>query len=772
MSVRQRTAVLLALALSAAAAYLWSEMRVDRNFAAFLPQGGSASEQFFARQLRDSPAARLVLMRIGGGNAATLAATSEALRAALAADAHFDYASNGSLASGLAELPALHAARYTLVADAAAHMRVDALREALRRRYAALGSSMAMLEKRFVADDPTGETLALLGRMQSASSPRRERGVWFDADGTHAMLVAQTRAPASDARAQGDARRALDAAFARSRGTPALRVEYSSPGLMAAASEASIAHDAKRVSFVATLGIILILFIAYRSLPIVALCALPAAAGLVAGLCAVTAGFGSVHAITLAFGTTLIGEAVDYPSYLLTRLRVARTVADVQRELRRPFALAVLTTACGALAFLASGVDGLVQLGVLTSTGIVVSGVVAWWIVPRIAPPAWRFRAPTPRSSGGWPTVRVGPRAAAVVGVSLLLVACALGHRPWNDDPARMSPLPPQAIALDQSLRSAAGAPDAGRFALVHGAEIENVLQRTEQLRATLNAAIAAGELAGYDDVTRYLPSAATQRARLDALPDETTLRERVAQAIIGSPFRAGAFAPFVHDVELARVSPPLTAAAFAGTGVGLRIATLLRHDSDGEWSVIALRGVRDPAALAARLRADPAAATFVDLRAQATAMFAQFRRRTFAAIVAGALVIGIILAVGLESVRAAAEALAPALVGVAWTALGVMAFDGGLSLFHVIALMLVLGIGVNYGLFAQAAADRGDALRDLVATLALVSGTTAFAFAAMASSTIPVLRGIGVTVLTGTLSTLLACALIVRPRHAADGSR
>jgi len=196
----------------------------------------------------------------------------------------------------------------------------------------------------------------------------------------------------------------------------------------------------------------------------------------------------------------------------------------------------------------------------------------------------------------------------------------------------------------------------------------------------------------------------------------------------------------------------------------------LLRHDDGAEWSVIPLRGVRDPAALATRLRGDPEGATFVDLRAQTAAMFAQFRRRIVAAIVAGALAICVILAIGLRSPRAALEAVAPALAGAAWTALGVVAFGGGLSLFHLIALMLVLGIGVNYALFAQAAADRGDALRELVVTLAVVSGTTAFAFAVMASSAIPVLRAIGVTVLAGTLSTLCACALIVRPRLAREG--
>ena len=160
----------------------------------------------------------------------------------------------------------------------------------------------------------------------------------------------------------------------------------------------------------------------------------------------------------------------------------------------------------------------------------------------------------------------------------------------------------------------------------------------------------------------------------------------------------------------------------------------------------------------------DPAGIAYVDLRAATAAMFAQFRERTLGALGAGTLAILAILAIGLRSPPAAMQAIAPALLGAGWVALAVIAFGGGLSLFHLIALMLVLGIGVNYALFAQAAARRGDGLRDVAVTLALVSGTTAFAFGAMAVSGIPVLRAIGVTVLGGTALTLVACALVVHP--------
>jgi predicted exporter len=49
------------------------------------------------------------------------------------------------------------------------------------------------------------------------------------------------------------------------------------------------------------------------SIPVVAICFVPASLGLLVGVAVVQAVFGSVHAITLAFGATLLGESVDYP---------------------------------------------------------------------------------------------------------------------------------------------------------------------------------------------------------------------------------------------------------------------------------------------------------------------------------------------------------------------------------------------------------------------------------------------------------------------------
>ena len=362
-------------------------------------------------------------------------------------------------------------------------------------------------------------------------------------------------------------------------------------------------------------------------------------------------------------------------------------------------------------------------------------------------------------------------RVAIAAVVSLALLLAARGHPLWNDDLARMSPVPPAAIALDQSLRAASGAPDVGRFVLVRGADVDAVLTTTERLATALDAARGAGEIDGYEAVTTWLPSAATQRVRRAALPDAPTLAANLAQAVQGMPFRVETFAPFLRDVAAARAAPPLDAGAYAGTALGARVDALMGRDDAGAWSIVPLRGVRHDTALASRVAAVGDGVTLVDLHAASTALFGNLRARTLTAVCAGLVAVYALLAAGLRAPVRAALVVAPALVGALWAALLVTAFAGGLSIFHLIALLLVVGIGVNYALFAQSAHARGVSRIGLVRTLAVVSATTCFAFGVLAMSSIPVLRAVGLTVLAGTVSTLVVCALAFAGDRKAAGA-
>ena len=128
--------------------------------------------------------------------------------------------------------------------------------------------------------------------------------------------------------------------------------------MFAVASRDLIKGEAVKLSSLSSLLIALLLLSVYRSVPALVLGMVPVVTGALAGVAAVALGFGAVHGITLGFGVTLIGEAVDYSIYLF----VQRS-GDWRRAVWPTLRLGVLTSIAGFAALVPSGFQGLAQLG-------------------------------------------------------------------------------------------------------------------------------------------------------------------------------------------------------------------------------------------------------------------------------------------------------------------------------------------------------------------------------------------------------------------------
>ena len=119
-----------------------------------------------------------------------------------------------------------------------------------------------------------------------------------------------------------------------------LRLAISGAGSFGVSSRATIKAEVERLAIAATVLMVLLLWAALGSLRGLATAMLPVATGVLAGIAAVSLGFGQVHGITLGFGTTLIGEAVDYAIYYLIQAQagkaaIATTNGAVRADLPR-----------------------------------------------------------------------------------------------------------------------------------------------------------------------------------------------------------------------------------------------------------------------------------------------------------------------------------------------------------------------------------------------------------------------------------------------------
>jgi predicted exporter len=222
-------------------------------------------------------------------------------------------------------------------------------------------------------------------------------------------------------------------------------------------------------------------------------------------------------------------------------------------------------------------------------------------------------------------------------------------------------------------------------------------------------------------------------------------------------------FEPFFAAVEEARSGKLLDASDLAGTALGLKLDGLLRRDGARWIAVVPLSGVDNPDEVRAAVqRARVPAVEFIDLQAISREMMRAFRANALRAFAGGALLIFAVLAVGLRGVRPAARVALPVAAGVIATAAALCGLGQPLSVFHLVALMLVAGIGTNYALFLARAAAIAQPHRAIVRSLAVVAGTTLCAFGTLATSQTPVLHAIGLAVTLGVVLTLAFSVLLI----------
>jgi predicted exporter len=427
----------------------------------------------------------------------------------------------------------------------------------------------------------------------------------------------------------------------------------------------------------------------------------------------------------------------------------------------------VLTTACGALSMLLSSFNGLAQLGLLTITGVIAAGLVTRWVLPALTPARILerklVRLPfVPALSARYaPPARIAWPIAGALAVAAVVVLFQ-NHKLWDDDLSNLTPLPEEIRKLDRELRSQLGAPDPRYLILATAPEREQLLQKSERVAGVLDGAVKTGAIAGYEMAAQLVPSRKTQEARRAALPDAATLAANLDKAAAGLPFKPGLFAPFLADVERARTQPVLMPETLRGTALGAKASSLLVPIEAGWAALIPVAGVSDARALEAALAGSgEREVLLLDLKREADALVAGYRSEALRLLGVGLACIALLVFAGLRSAAATARVLAPVLAATLLTVAGLSLAGVQLTLFHLVALLLVVGVGTNYALFFnQPQGGHGERALMLL-SLGIASLATFISASALATSGTPVLRAIGLTAAVGTVFALILSALL-----------
>jgi predicted exporter len=767
--------------------YARRAFQVTNDITSFVPTARDGAVFSVARALADSDLARSMILTVEGPTTGEAVAAARELGAALVGDPGVAWV-RGGVDSALmdAAYQAYFPRRFSFWTDrpelAPSRLSDDALHEAARALRRQLALPLGPLVSKVAAADPLLMFPEYLARLRASrdDSLHLEDGQFVSADGRHAVLFLGTRAAALDGAKQADLLRAIDRSYEpinRAHGG-VLHLESSGINRFAVYAQTCIAADIQRVSLASTAGIVILFLLLFRSLRYVALGMVPLAAG---GICAIAVTlrfFGSLHGLTLAFGSSLIGVAIDYSALYFTRHTISPDPDGPEGSMLRIWPgllLGALTTVAGLAGLAWTSVPGLREIAVFSTAGVLTALLVTRWVLPPFVP--WHPRASrlllwlAALAERGLARMTRARRGLFVVPVAGAVI-CAVGlpRVRWQDDVSALNTVSPSMLAEDERVRERVGGSDPGHFVITLGDSDEEALETNDEVARRLEGLEKEGTLDGFQSLHTVLWSARAQEASHQALVADATLPDRLARAFQAEGFVPDAFRAFASDLAAPR-PPPLTLDLLAGSPLVDLVRPFRLAVGGRVAAVTVLRGVHDDAKLVSRL-ADLRGAHYLDQRAFFGDAYRSFRAATLKMIGAGLVVVLLIVHARYRRVTLTLAAFLPCVIAAA-TTVSLLALRGSpLNLLHLVGLLLVFSMGADYGIFVVESRDRPWELGATLVSLVVAMLSTVLSFGLLGMSENPALRALGVTAALGTfLSVVFAPAALVLLRPTGDRS-
>jgi len=523
---------------------------------------------------------------------------------------------------------------------------------------------------------------------------------------------------------------------------PGARMVVAGVPLHAEAAAVQANREINTIGWGSLAGVLLLAWLAFRSLRPVALVGISLLVGCAVALSVTALFFGQVHLLTLVFGASLVGVAEDYGIHYFASRQGApgRSPHGLMRALMPALWLALGTSAIAYLALGAAAFPGLRQMAVFSVVGLTgaMLTVVCWfpWL-DRGTMPHSRVAQRIGQTLMAWPRWRQALPGSVAVCIALALLLWLLGGLRAQDDVRQLQNASPALVTQQRQVGEILGLPSPAQFYLVQGPTPEQVLQREEELKDRLDALVARQLLVGYSGVSDWVPSARRQDS-------DAQLVARAHEAVF-----KGVNAEL--DESFARVATlppaPLTVQAWLAQPISAAARPLWLGERDGTYrSLLMLRGVKGVDSLPALAGAAQGleGVAWADKPAEISGLLQRYRISMTELLLLGHVLV--LAALWLRFGRKAWRAWMPTGLASLVVVGALTAFGAPWQLFNVLALMLLLGVGIDYGIFLQEHED------DPHAWLAVVigAGSTWLSFGLLGLSQTPALRAFGLTLMLG----------------------
>ncbi len=516
-------------------------------------------------------------------------------------------------------------------------------------------------------------------------------------------------------------------------------------------------NDISTIGTVSGLGIIVLILLVFRSLRPLWLTLLSLSIGALCGSVAVFALFGEIHVMTLVMSTSVVGISIDYALHYLTERLIHGNEESTLVSMKKLFPALVLAVASSAVAYLLLFIapfPGLQQLAIFAAAGLCGAflTVICWYphlsrqlrVRPHLRPAFFS------RWIDGWRNQK-----AIHFGIPLLaLVVAAIGISQLrvDDDIRKLQTLPPEFQRQEQQIAALTGQHSDQKWFMVFGDSPQQTLERLEPLGKALEAAKQEGALQGYRRMP--FPSERQQHSNIALVNQRAPdVVQRLQNAGLPAQFTPLPDAPASLDDWLK--SP-------ASEGWRLLWLSL----PDGRSAVLVpVNGVKRPDALR-QLANTNTGVVWVDKHSEFSSLFSVYRQHltTILAVTVAVIAVLFLFRFGL---RQGIRCLIPTLLSLG-IGLSVLGLSGQtLNLFSLLALVLVLGIGIDYTLFFS---NPSGTPSTSMLSIFMAALTTELSFGLLAASGTQAIAGFGL-VLSGGIFTAFLLSPLALPSLPLDES-
>jgi predicted exporter len=264
---------------------------------------------------------------------------------------------------------------------------------------------------------------------------------------------------------------------------------------------------------------------------------------------------------------------------------------------------------------------------------------------------------------------------------------------------------------------------------------------------------VAKDGLVEFTSVHPFLYSAKLQLHNLELLRESGRVEARTLDALAADGFRAEAFEGF--GTGLSQTPAPLTYEDLRASSLAPVVRPFRITFGDKVAFLTFLREAQDLSVLTDRLAGLDGVHVW-DQRGFLAGAYAQYRQRISMLLLLGLLAVGAILLARYRRPRLTAAAFLPALLAAGGTLSVIALFGLEAHIFHLMGLLMVLSIGVDYGVFLAESARYEEGVSATLLSLVIACLSTVFAFGLLGLSGNPALQAVGWTTGIGVLMSLV----------------